>query len=500
MQIKFYTFSKKPNSTKQPGTAAYETQWTAKGVVDVLNPVILVRMDGNSPIAYNYAYIPAFNRYYFIRGWELVNDLWRATMTCDVLASWKTGIGASRLYITRAADTSITNGNISDAVYPTTAAVQTAKVNITRPWAGATGSYVIGVTCSPPMGIDFGMQIGSTSYFVADAATMKKLAKTLLSEDWTTAAVSGGIDVSTFKAIYNPLQYISSIMYYPYTVANNGFGGSFFCGWYKVMDDPEHKFLGLNDFAYAFNTTVTLPKHPDASSRGAYLNAAPYTEYSIYAPPFGTITLDATRCKGLNSIYIVTTVDQVTGIADLNIYSNSDQAVLLASVHGQVGIPVTLNQISLDHAAEALNSRTMFYDTVSGALGVAGGIIGAATSGGSATGIAGGIGGAVGAAISTAKALDTGIYNGLKLSAARYDSAGETGSFLYLTKVWRLDATFHIQVPEDIAHHGRPVYAMHTLNTISGYIEVQDGDTELACTESESAYIKAALESGIFYE
>lgn len=500
MKIYFYTFSKKPNSTKAPASATYdyEADWTAKGTVDLLNPVITVRLNGESPIAYNYVYIPAFGRFYFIKSWELVNDLWRASLTCDVLASWKSGIGSQTLYVTRSSDLSVTNGTISDAVYPTTTAVRTAHQGITEPWSGETGSYVIGVTCSPPSGINFGMQIGSTSYFVASAATMELIAKTLLSESWTEAAVSGGIDVSTFKAIYNPLQYISSIMYYPYTVGNNGYGGAFYCGWYEVVNDESHKVLGLSGYARGFTATVALPKHPDATSRGSYLNAAPYTEYSLYVPPFGTITLDATKCRGLSSLYLITNVDQVTGIADLNVYTDSSQSTLLASAHGQVGIPITLNQIGLDHAAEALNSRTLAYNAISGALGVAGGIANAASFGPS--GAAPGISNAVGAALSTAKALDTGIYNGLKLSSAQFDSAGETGSFLYLTKAWRLDATFKMQVPEDITHYGRPVYSMHTLNTLSGYIQVQDGDVDLPCTDSERAYIRAALESGVYFE
>ena len=500
MEIQFFTFSKRPNSTKTPvaGSAVFSASWVARGAVDILNPVIYLAA-AQPPITYNYAYIPDFGRYYFVKSWELVNDLWHAYMTCDVLASWKAPIGNSTLYITRAADTGITNGRISDAAYPTEATPRVLHTDVTEPWENA-GSYVIGVSCSPPLGVDFGLQVGGTSYFVAPPAAMTKLAKTLLSDSWTLEAVSGEIDLSTFKAIYNPLQYIQSIMYYPYTVTNNNFGGAFYCGWYEIMDDAENKFMGVASKVRTFTQTVTLPKHPQAAARGAYLNATPYTEYSLYIPPFGTVTLDATRCAGVSSVYMVMTVDQITGIAEMCIYTDSSETSLLSCVHGQVGIPVQLNQISLDHAAEALNNRMMFYNLASGLVSIAGGFASAGQDrleGG--TGF-GGIASAVGAAISTQKSLDQGIYNGLKLSAAKQDSAGSTGSFLYLARSWRLDCAYQILVPEDIEHHGRPVYALHKISDVGGYLEVQDGDIECAAMDAEREYIKAALETGIYYE
>ena len=500
MEIKFFTFSKRPNSTKTPvnGSAVFSASWVARGAVDILNPVIYLAA-AQPPITYNYAYVPDFGRYYFVKSWELVNDLWYAYMTCDVLASWKSPIGNSTLYITRAADTTITNGRISDAAYPTEATPQVSHTDVTEPWENA-GSYVIGVSCSPPLGVDFGLQVGGTSYFVATPAAMTKLAKTLLSDSWTREAISGDIDLSTFKAIYNPLRYIQSLMYYPYTVTNNNFGGAFYCGWYKIMDDAENRFMGVASKVRTFTQTVALPKHPQAATRGAYLNATPYTEYSLYIPPFGTVTLDATRCAGSASVYMVMTVDQITGIAEMCIYTDSSETSLLSCVHGQVGIPVQLNQISLDHAAEALNNRMMFYNLASGLVSIAGGFNAARADrleGGNGFG---GIASAVGAAISTQKSLDQGIYNGLKLSAARQDSAGSTGSFLYLARSWRLDCAYQILVPEDIEHHGRPVYALHKISDVGGYLEVQDGDIECAAMDAEREYIKAALETGIYYE
>ena len=89
MEIQFFTFSKRPNSTKTPvaGSATFSASWVARGAVDILNPVISLAA-AQPPITYNYAYIPDFGRYYVVKNWELVNDLWYVYMTCDVLTSW----------------------------------------------------------------------------------------------------------------------------------------------------------------------------------------------------------------------------------------------------------------------------------------------------------------------------------------------------------------------------------------------------------------------------
>ena len=57
----------------------------------VINPTILVEYSNLS--VYNYAYIPNFNRYYFVSEITSVrNGLWRVSLKCDVLESFKKDI------------------------------------------------------------------------------------------------------------------------------------------------------------------------------------------------------------------------------------------------------------------------------------------------------------------------------------------------------------------------------------------------------------------------
>lgn len=60
---------------------------------DILNPTIYLEMNNNSLPSYNYAYIPTFNRYYFISNIRPArNNYWEVNMKVDVLMSFKTEI------------------------------------------------------------------------------------------------------------------------------------------------------------------------------------------------------------------------------------------------------------------------------------------------------------------------------------------------------------------------------------------------------------------------
>lgn len=57
----------------------------------VINPVFI--LEATNPTAYNYCFIPDFNRYYFITNIESVRtNLWRIHCAVDVLMSYQTQI------------------------------------------------------------------------------------------------------------------------------------------------------------------------------------------------------------------------------------------------------------------------------------------------------------------------------------------------------------------------------------------------------------------------
>ena len=72
--VNFYTFKKRMNSTMRPENAfpavtpAATYYCILKAGCDVMSPVISLDYGiANNPTALNYAYIPDFNRYYFVK-------------------------------------------------------------------------------------------------------------------------------------------------------------------------------------------------------------------------------------------------------------------------------------------------------------------------------------------------------------------------------------------------------------------------------------------------
>lgn len=69
-----------------------------KDNVSIINPVIILKNE--TLITSNYAYIPNFNRYYYIDDIEVFpNDVYNLSLKCDVLMSFKNDILNSNAYI-----------------------------------------------------------------------------------------------------------------------------------------------------------------------------------------------------------------------------------------------------------------------------------------------------------------------------------------------------------------------------------------------------------------
>lgn len=74
----------------------------------VVNPSIMIQT--TNPSGYNYAYIPEFNRYYFITDMVSVRTgIWEISMHVDVLMSFKDGIKNTSIILSDTETTGQTN-------------------------------------------------------------------------------------------------------------------------------------------------------------------------------------------------------------------------------------------------------------------------------------------------------------------------------------------------------------------------------------------------------
>jgi len=97
---------------------------TLRDDCDVLNPVITLSKDVSyfcGSNGFNYVYINAFQRYYYIEKTEVVkNDSTRVFLHCDVLMSWSDEIRSNTALISRQSSESVGNKYLDDAEYVTT--------------------------------------------------------------------------------------------------------------------------------------------------------------------------------------------------------------------------------------------------------------------------------------------------------------------------------------------------------------------------------------------
>lgn len=98
MLMKMYDTKSSNNVINKVLENEHEFDIKFKDKTDIVNPVVIL----HSPtlILSNYAYIPDFNRYYFVDKIELFpNSVYHITLRCDVLESFKDEILASSGFI-----------------------------------------------------------------------------------------------------------------------------------------------------------------------------------------------------------------------------------------------------------------------------------------------------------------------------------------------------------------------------------------------------------------
>ena len=91
MQIEFYKNSSEKNKIGKFLSSVLTLNGNLRDECSITSPSILV--EATSLVDYNYCYIPEFKRYYFISDITSVrNNLWRVSLKCDVLESFKKDI------------------------------------------------------------------------------------------------------------------------------------------------------------------------------------------------------------------------------------------------------------------------------------------------------------------------------------------------------------------------------------------------------------------------
>lgn len=111
MIINFYRTTDEKNKLTKRLMDKFSLQGALKESTSIVNPVVTVEL--TEPPLYNYVEIPSFKRFYFVDEVESIrNNLWKITMSVDVLMSYSSEIRA--LNVITGASEVVNNSNYLD--------------------------------------------------------------------------------------------------------------------------------------------------------------------------------------------------------------------------------------------------------------------------------------------------------------------------------------------------------------------------------------------------
>lgn len=451
MQITAWkNFVKQINSTKRPDASeGRNMQVVLKAGTSRENPIFLI--DG---IDMEVNYIGWYDHYYFVTDIVLGNNnIYEIHCAQDVLATFKDDIGATSAYILRSAGAS--NGEINDSMYPITsdATVESRTFNQLIP--STSGTYILGVVGKGAQGT---LRQGSVTYYAMDNFAINAFRARLFDEDfWQSLLID----------IQNPLDYVVSCYWVPMDLFSGHSQVNIVVGRF----DTEIGGYTLNDRTYPLQEkSVSIPKHPQAATRGNFLNENPYSAYEFVYSGFGTIPLPTNKLLGESNIYAKVVLDVITGQSILELRTEHH---LITREVTQLGVPVALSQNTIP---------------IGSILGAASSVVGAVASG-----IIGNAAGAIAGGIS---AIDSAV------DAVRGSNrvTGTNGSFLGFYGDAQLFGIFKKIANEDNTHKGRPLCAVRTISSLSGYMLCSDASVNLAGTQGDKDAVNTFLNSGFYYE
>lgn len=460
MNITFWSFSKKENSTAIPSVTGTVLACYMKSPSSVVNPVIELKDD---PSGYNYCYIGDFGRYYFINDIVFNKGIWICYCNVDVLGTYKSAIGSASLYVLRSAYEY--DGELVDTLFPvkaettitTLATMGTGSADLS--FSGfSSGYYVIGVQSTSSAS-----QNGVIYYQLAPADFVS-----LISQFYANSGNNawwGNIESGVRNALNKLDDFIVSCRWYPksFTIdTNSGNHYDIYLG-YWLTGVKGDRVIGVTSFVQYFSS---VPSHPQ-NARGNFVKVYPFSRYELVHPLLGNITLNGEFMKDSgNDFELLITPDYTTGQAKIVIAYHKGGTYVsdyVTYVHYGVDINLSGNDININGLVSSI-----------------GGTIASALTG-NALGIA------------------RGVASTLNDSRAQPGHNQSSGGFTHFGNPV-LNCYFKIISDQDVTNKGLPLCKVRTPSAIPGYILPDNPQIEVPCTDDEKRKINALLSGGFFYE
>lgn len=469
MNITLYSdFTKRRNSTKQP-TGGVTKSVALKDNTSHLHPSFLL-----SSVDWNWNYLTwGTGRHYYVTDIvQEANNLFRVDCQIDVLATFKTQIGNYTTLIARAA--SDQNYNVVDSLYPAKTVPITKRVQISNPGVFTTdfksGTFLIGTSGRGGQKVYVMNWSQATAAMEAMFPLLSQTFNAWADSAFNTAVMGGSASATQYVTFYRWIPI-------PYSVAANltPSANTFYVGSWNLCDGviltgPIHYVNNQINYGI-YSQSVTFPARDDSGARGKWEYLTPFANYSIYAPPFGLITIDpAYLISAGRSIVFDLMIEFLSGNATLRIYYNTDQS---------------------GPKMQGLYTHNLACDL---------------RQAGSSVNIGGVLGGAAGALMSYAKEDYVGVASGVASAASSAlpsvsaVGSGGSGPTADMGENWYAYATYFDPIDENQAELGRPLGEVVQISSLSGYVKTAKAQLAIPGHTEEMEEVNSLLDAGIFYE
>lgn len=374
INVDFMQSSKRLNSTKilTSGTGDFSTTCDLKDVTNLFTPTLIISKDvfvdglGHivNPLKFLYCRIADFDRYYFIREWSWILGRWECALEVDVLASFKTDIGKTTAYVLRSASSYDTD--IVDRKYPVKAASADGSYqaqtygSVYNVWnTNIYGNDVTNGFFRVSIVNNDSSAIGAVSHYAIAGSVMAELMNKLYSSPTWMGITDANISEDLQKMMFNPMQYITSVMWIPRGFDTTGQTAihTIPYGWWSITLTGDVYRITTGTMQIDVSESIAVAHHPQYDTYKHWLQLSPYTTAGLYFTPFGFIPIDTSKIYDATHVDIEVRVDVITGKGTLLLSSHktvggtTTYGGLFYTTTAQVGVPMTIAQMAVDMSA-----------------------------------------------------------------------------------------------------------------------------------------------------
>lgn len=476
MEVTLYKVKKHINDVRGPyanDSFRLLTNVYLKSLTSVLYPEIEVQ-GSLDPTDYNYVYIPEFSRYYWVTNWSYNAGLWIGSLSVDVLATYKEQIEDSVQYVVRS-ENEFTS-TMTDTMYPATNAL-TGAVNNAREgnfWHDlrTEGMYIVGLVGKGT--VLETLDTGLVNYIAMDARAFAHFRSAVYDDTLAFYKKTGSFgDVSTelVKLLVDINEYVVSCVYVPYNPVGTAVTSVTIGFW--TWDVPAGTVVKQIDMftQYRFSRTIEIPKHPDYTSYGFYLNGSGFSSYTLSIPGVGMLPIDADALMRAHSVYIDLLGDSYSGAGKCKVTASIGEipdSIYIELYNIPINIAVPISLAGSENATGGLLNGAMNLVSSIASKDVMGGL---------------------GSAVDTFSSIP----------AAATSVIGSQGNFESLREPLQLRAVFNKPSDRDVSLFGRPCCRIIKLSTLGdGYCQTANAHVEIkGAYMEELLQIEGYLNSGV---